>query len=93
MTPPKGSQFATRTSVRDRLRSAESRAEYAEARIEKAMGVIGRYGGTDGGHHKAWVIDQAARALMDSGYEAWVLAMKAGDDGPETYDWDEGIAP
>jgi len=26
-------------------------------------------------------------------YEAWVKAAKAGDDGPETYEWDEGIAP
>lgn len=32
-------------------------------RIERALALIGRYGGTDGDHHKAWVIDQAVRAL------------------------------
>lgn len=26
-------------------------------------------------------------------YRAWVKAAKAGDDGPNTYSWDEGIAP
>ena len=26
-------------------------------------------------------------------YERWVAAHKFGDDGPETYGWDEGIAP
>lgn len=26
-------------------------------------------------------------------YLAWVACCKAGEDGPETYEWDEGIAP
>lgn len=26
-------------------------------------------------------------------YLAWVAAQKAGEDGPNTYDYDEGIAP
>jgi hypothetical protein len=26
-------------------------------------------------------------------YTTWVTKMKAGEDGPETYTWDEGIAP
>ena len=26
-------------------------------------------------------------------YTAWVAQMKAGEDGPNTYDYDEGIAP
>lgn len=26
-------------------------------------------------------------------YERWVIEMKNGDDGPNTYDYDEGIAP
>jgi hypothetical protein len=26
-------------------------------------------------------------------YAAWVAAMKSGEDGPETYDWDEGVPP
>jgi len=49
-------------------------------------------GGFDGGHHKMWVIDQMIRILADD-YEAWVTEYRDGEDGPETYDWDEGIAP
>ena len=26
-------------------------------------------------------------------YTTWVTEMKAGEDGPETYTWEEGIAP
>jgi len=26
-------------------------------------------------------------------YRAWVQAHRDGEDGPETYDWDEGVAP
>ena len=40
-----------------------------------------------------WVIDQMVRALTGDGYEAWVKLQKDGEDGPNTYDWDEGIAP
>lgn len=32
-------------------------------RIEEALAVAMRYGGIDGDHHKAWVIDQMVRAL------------------------------
>lgn len=32
-------------------------------RIKDALDVLVRYGGTDGDHHKAWVIDQAVRCL------------------------------
>jgi len=27
------------------------------------------------------------------GYTTWIKEMKDGEDGPETYDWEEGIAP
>lgn len=59
---------------------------------QKALRMIEHYGGFDGGHHKQWVIDQVARILTGEGYEAWVKEMKDGEDGPETYEWDEGIA-
>lgn len=48
---------------------------------------------TDGDHHKMWVIDQMVRALTGDGYEEFVRKYKNGEDGPETYEWDEGIAP
>lgn len=59
----------------------------------KALNLIERYGGIDGDHHKTWVIDQVARALLGDRYEAWVVEMKAGDEGPNTYEWNVGIAP
>jgi hypothetical protein len=35
----------------------------SDDRIKEALDVMVRYGGTDGDHHKAWVIDQAVRCL------------------------------
>lgn len=82
-----------------------------------AMLYIEMYGQIDGGHHKAWVLDQVARILKgapititearwDNGYkelryrvgsseeyERWVIAMRDGEDGPDTYTYDVGIAP
>jgi hypothetical protein len=60
---------------------------------EAALDVAFRYAGFDGGHHKQWVIDQMVRALTGDKYEEWVAKFKAGEDGPDTYGWDEGIAP
>lgn len=58
-----------------------------------ALAVARAYGQDDGAHHKAWVIDQMVRALTGSAYDEWIAAFRAGEDGPETYSWDEGIAP
>ena len=86
-------------------------------RIDAALAIAVRYGGVDGDHHKAWVIDQMVRELTncprimghgvdvngvayeypDLGesdeYKALVAGAKDGEDGPETYEWNEGIAP
>jgi len=62
-------------------------------RMDKAMGIIESYGGIDGDHHKTWVIDQVARVLKGGDYYQWVIDMCAGEDGPDTYHWDDGIAP
>lgn len=66
-----------------------------DERITKALDVIRQYGGIDGGHHKQWVLDQVVRALTgtNAGYRQWVRDQRAGEDGPRTYDWDQGIAP
>lgn len=32
-------------------------------RIDQALAIAAQYGGIDGEHHKAWVIDQMVRAL------------------------------
>lgn len=57
--------------------------------IDAACEIAYRHGGSDGAHHKAWVIDQMVRALLGAGYDAWVTA--ATNDGTE--DWDVGVAP
>lgn len=65
------------------------------ASVQAALQIAQRYGSIDGEHHKTWVIDQMCRALLETpdAYAAWVAAKKAGEDGPETYSWEEGIAP
>lgn len=64
-----------------------------DPRVDKALEIIESYGGIDGGHHKTWVIDQVVRALVGERYAEWVAEQKNGEDGPDTYEWDEGIAP
>jgi hypothetical protein len=61
--------------------------------VREALRIAMRHGQHDEAHHKAWVIDQMVRALTGDQYAAWVAESRAGEDGPETYDWDEGIAP
>lgn len=65
----------------------------SEERCERALGIARQYGGIDGAHHKTWVIDQMCRALLGDGYDEWVKEQKAGEDGPDAYDWNEGIPP
>ena len=61
--------------------------------IETATNLAMRFGGTDEGHHMTWIIAQMVRALTGEAYEEWVRVFNAGEDGPETYEWDEGITP
>ena len=60
-----------------------------------AKQVIHQYGSIDGAHHKQWVLDQVIRILCgsDDEYEKWVFQHNYGEDGPDSYRWDEGIAP
>lgn len=62
-------------------------------RVGDALRIACDAGGVDGAHHKAWVIDQMVRALTGEEYAEWVREYRAGEDGPKTYDWDEGTAP
>lgn len=64
-----------------------------ESNVRQALDTLIRYGQIDGAHHKTWVIDQAARLLSGSYYEELIRAANNGEDGPETYTWDEGIPP
>jgi hypothetical protein len=42
---------------------AELHRDAPEQRIERAMDLIMRYGGTDGAHHKQWVLNKVALTL------------------------------
>jgi hypothetical protein len=60
---------------------------------DELVEVILDYGGIDGAHHKQWILDQLLRRMLGSQYEAKIEEWQSGEDGPETYLWDEGIAP
>lgn len=99
----------------DEHRIARLEKELAEERktIDEALGIILQYGGTDGAHHKAWVLDQTLRILTNcpkvravtSGaheyeplgeseeYTRIIAEYCGGEDGPQTYEHDIGIAP
>lgn len=62
----------------------------AKERIKAALDCASA---VDGAHHKAWVIDQMVRALTGDDYEQWVKEYCDGEDGPDTYSWDEGMPP
>jgi len=77
-----------------------------DPRIEHALEIANRYAGIDGAHHKMWSIDQMVRALTgcpmiekaavqgeSEEYLEFIRQHNEGEDGPDTYEWDEGIAP
>jgi hypothetical protein len=78
----------------------------SQKRIEQALEIARRYGQTDGSHHRLWVIDQMVRALTgcpaaptgefageSEEYRYFVERSCEGDDGPDTYEWETGVAP
>lgn len=62
-----------------------------EEKIEKALKYS--YMVVDGDHHKMWVIDQMIRALTGDDYDKFIAELNYGEDGPDTYTWDTGVAP
>lgn len=70
-----------------------ARAVAGKLSADEALKCAFRFAQTDGAHHKAWVIDQMVRSLTGDGYAAFVKDYCNGEDGPGTYEWDEGIAP
>ena len=62
-------------------------------RINEALNLAIQYGGIDGDHHKAWVIDGMVRALAGGEYSRIVAEACSGEDGPNTDDWDIRISP
>lgn len=68
-------------------------AETDAERVQLALELLAQDGQVEGSHHQAWVIDQTVRILAGAGYEQWITDWRAGEDGPDTYTWDVGIAP
>ncbi|BBV33475.1 hypothetical protein M8U55_21030 [Enterobacter hormaechei] len=64
-----------------------------QLRIERAIELASRFGGRDEVHHLRWVIDQMVRELAGERYDQVVASACAGEDGPDTWRWDTGIAP
>lgn len=75
------------------LQQTWNELQEANRRIQLALAFAIRYGQIDGEHHKTWVIDQVVRTLLADKYDATIAASNAGEDGPNTYEWDTGIAP
>ena len=65
----------------------------AKKKCRKAIQLAMDFGDTDGGHHKAWCIDQMVRILAGKKYKKVIADAMDGEDGAETYGWDIGIAP
>lgn len=68
-------------------------AENDADRVELATRLALEYGQIDGNYHKTWVIDQMLRVLTGDRYAEVITDYRDGEDGPDTYEWDEGIAP
>ena len=66
-----------------------------EEKIQKVLDTIFTYGGIDGGHHKQWLIDKTVRILTGTAkeYSEWIDKYNNGEDGPDTYSWDQGTPP
>jgi len=64
----------------------------ADINVTVALEIAASYAQIDGGHHKAWVIDQMVRALTGDDYEDWVKEYEE-EDGVKEYEWDQGIPP
>ena len=61
--------------------------------VSDTLNFARNYAGIDGAHHKDWVIDQMVRLLAGAGYQDFVTKARYGDNGPHTYEWNEGIPP
>jgi hypothetical protein len=93
-TSPNPGIWYINTDPQDEWLIAERQeAETDTERVQLALELLAADGQVDGDHHKAWTIDQTVRILTGDGYDAWIAEYRDGEDGPETYYWDEGIAP
>jgi hypothetical protein len=62
-------------------------------KVAAALHIAICYCGVDGEHHKSWVIDQMIRVLTGGDYDRIIAEYCDGEDGPNTFEHDVGIAP
>ena len=69
--------------------------EAYESKEDEILALIEMYGMVDGSHHKQWVLTEIVRIIKEDedSFQVWKEAYCMGEDGPDTYSWDEGIAP
>lgn len=78
----------------------ELKTKDLQQKIDKALKIAFEYSQIDGSHHKAWVIDQMVRSLLDDNYKKEIEKyMFDGQDPVEAiqnenyFKWDIGVAP
>jgi chemotaxis methyl-accepting protein methylase len=65
-----------------------------EQKIKEVLSLIYQYGGIDGSHHKQWLLNKILETLLEGEeYNEFITEYCDGEDGPNTYFWDKGIAP
>ena len=64
-----------------------------QLKIDESVNIALDFGWVEGSHHRMWVIDQMIRVLLGYKYEDAIAHFQSGEDGPDTYEWDTGIAP
>jgi hypothetical protein len=101
-TPTAGSGQLRLIGVVDQVPNPDSTMESSDpsmggplqrAAVELAIAIILRHGQLGLPSHKSWVIDQVLRLLAADRYDELRSQACDGDEGPDTYDWDEGIPP
>lgn len=63
--------------------------------VDEILDLIYENAGTDGAHHKQWLLDQIVRVATgsDEEYKNWVRRYNNPPGSTEEYEWDVGITP
>lgn len=84
---------AEKDRMAEEINDLRAKLDAVKAQKDEAATIILEWGDIDGSHHKQWTLDQALRTLLGDDYDETVTEWCMGEDGPHTYEWDEGIAP
>lgn len=65
-----------------------------EVKLKSILKLIFSYGDLSGENRKQWLINQILETILDGDeYNQFIAEYCDGEDGPNTYYWDKGIAP